>query len=71
MSQCRHTSHNKRFSEMAVGVEARSILRPSTSVVAQALAHPIRHFAKPPGVMRYADCGYVLETTDELWVRFL
>ena len=45
------TSYNKRLSEMAVGVETCSLLRPSTSVIAQVMAHPIRHFAKPPGVM--------------------
>ena len=44
------TSHNKRFSEMAVGVEASSLLLPSTSVIAQVMVRPVRHFAKPPGV---------------------
>ena len=45
------TAHNKRFSEMAVGVVSRSLMRPSTSVIAQVMARSIRHFAKPPGVM--------------------
>ena len=38
---------------MAVGVETCSLLRPSTSVITQVMAHPIRHFAKPPGVIRH------------------
>ena len=46
------TSHNKRFSEMAVGVETGRLLHPSTSVTAQGMAHPVRDFAKPPGVKR-------------------
>ena len=37
---------------MAVGVETISLLRPSTSVIARVTAPTIRHFAKPPGVMR-------------------
>jgi len=33
-------AHNKRFSEMAVGVETSSLMHPSTSVIVQALAQP-------------------------------
>ena len=36
---------------MAVGVETGSLMRPSITVVVQAVAPPVRHFAKPPGVM--------------------
>ena len=46
------TAHNKRFSEMAVGVEIESLLLRSTIVIAQVNAHPVRHFAKPRGVIR-------------------
>ena len=31
-------------------------MRPSTSVIAQATSHPIRHFAKPQGVMCNSPC---------------
>ena len=56
------TSHNKRFSEMAVGVETIILLLPSTFVIVQVMAHPVRHFAKLPGVMRHIPyCGGLLE----------
>jgi len=46
---------------MAVGVETGSLLLHLTSVVAQVMAPPIRHFAKPPGVMRHMPyCGGML-----------
>ena len=47
---------------MAVGVEPRSLLRPSPSAVVRALAHPIRHFAKPPGVKQNAGFGSTRDT---------
>ena len=47
------TSYNKRLSEMAVGVETRSFLLPSTSLIVQAAARPIRHFAKLLDVIRH------------------
>ena len=37
---------------MAVGGETAVPLRPRPPVVVQVTAHPIRHFAKPPGVIR-------------------
>jgi len=51
LEETRQTTHNKRLSEMAVGVEASSILRLSTTVIVHVTAHPVRHFAKPPGVI--------------------
>jgi len=47
------TSYNKRFSEMAVGAETSCFLRLMTLFVARVMARPVRHFAKPPGVMRH------------------
>ena len=63
------TAHNKRLSEMAVGVETGSLLHPSTSVVAQVMARPIRHFAKPLGVMcdyPLVLCGVFARLVDEI-----
>ena len=57
MSQCRHTSHNKRFSEMAVGVETQSHLLPMTLCGSSSHGAPIRHIAKPPGVIRNENLG--------------
>ena len=45
------TSHNKRFSEMSVGVEAAVPPRPRPLAIVWVNARPIRHFAKPPGVI--------------------
>ena len=45
------TAHNRQLSEMAVGVETGSLLLPMTLVIVRAMAHPVRHFAKLPGVM--------------------
>ena len=51
------TSHNKRLNEMAVGVETCSFLLHSFSVMVWVMTHPIRHFAKPPGVKRKFRCA--------------
>ena len=71
LSTSEHTSHNKRLSEMPVGVEAGSLLLPSTSVVAQVMVHPVRHFAKPPGVMQHIPyCGGILSVLFSEQLRF-
>ena len=58
IEQTIRTAHNKQFGEMAVGAEAISLLHPSTSVIAQVMVRPVRHFAKLPGVMRHIPyCG--------------
>ena len=52
-------------------METQSLLRPSTSVVAQVMAHPVRHFAMPPGVMRHMPyCGGILLVLFSEQLRF-
>jgi len=36
---------------MTVDVNAYVMLRPSTAVIIPVATHPVRHFAKPPGVI--------------------
>ena len=43
------TSHNRRLSEMSVGVEAAVPPRPYPLAVAQASAHPFRHVRQATG----------------------
>jgi len=57
---------------MAVGVETSSLLRPLT--VCDGSGHgalPIRHFAKPPGVMQHIPyCGGILSVLFSEQLRF-